>query len=110
MLAFCLGGATITVLVGIIVYEVCDSIAYNRGNVYALWPAAVAAVLGIISIVLWCIFATPLFEPICSNGHKNDMTAHYCIECGVDLEPSCICGHVWLDEEYCPDCGRAYEK
>lgn len=110
MLAFCICGAAITLLIGFIVYNFCDQIASNLGNVYAMWPAAVAAVLGIISIGLWSTLAAPLFEPICNNGHRNDMTAHYCIVCGVDLEPSCKCGHVWTDEYYCPDCGRAYEK
>lgn len=110
MFAFCFGGAVITLLIAFIVYNVCDEIAFDRGHVYAIWPLAVAVVLGTISIVLWCGLASPWFEPICSNGHRNHMSAQYCIVCGDDLEPSCECGHVWVDEEFCPDCGRAYEK
>lgn len=110
MCAFILGGAVIIVFIGFIVYTVCEQIAINRGNFYAFWPVAVTAFLGIICIALWCHFASPLFEPICSNGHRNAMSADYCTVCGVDLVPSCKCGHVWVDEEFCPECGRAYEK
>lgn len=110
LFVFCFGGGVITVIVGLIVYVVCDTIACIRDNDFAIWPGVVAFFLSIVVGVMWCVFASPYFEPICCNGHRNSMTADYCIVCGVDLQPSCVCGHVWVDEEFCPDCGRAYEK
>lgn len=106
--AFC--GVLITVLLGFIVYQVCNGIASDFGHLYAIWPIIVAFALGFVSLVSWCFFAQPLFEPVCVNGHRNDMTADYCIVCGVDLAPSCDCGHVWAtDQAYCPHCGKERE-
>lgn len=104
---FCFGAAILTVFCGLIVYLACNAIAEYHGNSGAMWPFLVAAAFGIVSIVLWVLFALPLFEPVCANGHRNNMGADYCIVCGVDLLPSCDCGHVWNDEQsYCPDCGK----